>query len=144
MSDATVAMPLTLTERIDQIFPTLTAAQIARVTGHGHRRQVKQGEVLLEVGDQLRFFVVTAGKIDIVSVFGSTEAPIVTLLSGQFTGEVNMLSGRRQFARIRASTDGEVIEVEREQLVSLVQTDSELSEILMRAFILRRVELIAQ
>ena len=55
-----------------------------------------------------------------------------------------MLSGRRQFARIRASTDGEVIEVEREQLVSLVQTDSELSEILMRAFILRRVELIAQ
>jgi thioredoxin reductase (NADPH) len=143
MSDATVAMPLTLTERADQVFPTLTPAQIARVTGHGHRRQVKQGDVLLEVGDQLRFFVVIGGKIDIVSVSGSTEALIVTLRPGQFTGEANMLSGRRGFTRIRAGADGEVIEVEREQLLSLVQTDSELSEILMRAFILRRVELIA-
>jgi len=143
MSDATLAMPLTLTERIDQIFPTLTATQITRIAARGRTRQIQQGEVLQEPGDQLRFFVVTAGKIDIVSVFGSTEAPIVTLQSSQFTGEANMLSGRRAFARIRASTDGEVIEVEREQLLSLVQTDSELSEILMRAFILRRVELIA-
>ena len=143
MSDATVAMPLTLIERIDQIFPTLNAAQIARVTGHGHTRQIKEGEVLLEVGDQLRFFVVLGGKIDIVSVSGSTEALIVTLQPGQFTGEANMLSGRRGFTRIRAGADSEVIEVEREQLLSLVQTDSELSEILMRAFILRRVELIA-
>ena len=38
---------------------------------------------------------------------------------------------------------GEVIEVDRENLLALVQTDSELSDILMRAFILRRVELIA-
>ena len=143
MSDATLAMPLTPTERIDQIFPTLTATQITRIAARGHTRQIQQGEVLQEPGDQLRFFLVTAGKIDIVSVFGSTEAPIVTLQSSQFTGEANMLSGRRAFARIRASTDGEVIEVEREQLLSLVQTDSELSEILMRAFILRRVELIA-
>ena len=143
MSDATLAMPLTLTERIDQIFPTLTATQITRIAARGRTRQIQQGEVLQEPGDQLRFFLVTAGKIDIVSVFGSTEAPIVTLQSSQFTGEANMLSGRRAFARIRASTDGEVIEVEREQLLSLVQTDSELSEILMRAFILRRVELIA-
>ena len=143
MADAIVGMQLTLAERADQVFPTLTPAQIARVTGHGHTRQIKQGEVLLEVGDQLRFFVVIGGKIDIVSVSGSTEALIVTLQPGQFTGEANMLSGRRGFTRIRAGADGEVIEVEREQLLSLVQTDSELSEILMRAFILRRVELIA-
>ena len=143
MSDATLAMPLTLTQRIDQIFPTLTATQIARIAARGRTRQIQQGEVLLEPGDQLRFFLVTAGKIDIVSISGSTEASLVTLKSGQFTGEANMLSGRRGFARIRASTDGEVIEVERERLLSLVQTDSELSEILMRAFILRRVELIA-
>src|SRR5260370_3865809 len=143
MSDATLAMPLTLTERIDQIFPTLTATQITRIAARGHTRQIQQGEVLQETGDRLRFVLVPAGKVDIGSVFGSTEAAIVTLESSQFTGEANMLSGRRAFARIRASTDGEVIEVEREQLLSLVQTDSELSEILMRAFILRRVELIA-
>jgi thioredoxin reductase (NADPH) len=38
---------------------------------------------------------------------------------------------------------GEVIELDREHLLALVQTDSELSEVIMRAFILRRVELIA-
>jgi thioredoxin reductase (NADPH) len=143
MSDATVGMPLTLVERIDQIFPKLTATQIARVAAHGRAREIKQGEVLLDIGNQLRFFVLTKGKIDIVSVSGPTETLIATLQPGQFTGEANMLSGRRQFTRIRAGTDGEVIELEREQLLSFVQTDSELSEILMRAFILRRVELIA-
>jgi len=144
MTDPILAMPLKVAARVDQIFPTLTAAQIARIAAHGRTRRIQQGEVLLEVGDQLRFFVLTSGQLEIISVSGATESPIVTLQSGQFTGEVNMLSGRRGFARIRARTDGEVIEVEREQLVSLVQTDSELGEILMRAFILRRVELIAQ
>ena len=54
-----------------------------------------------------------------------------------------MLSGRPALVRARASEAGEVIELDREQLLALVQTDSELSEIIMRAFILRRVELIA-
>ena len=60
-----------------------------------------------------------------------------------FTGELTLLTGRRGLAQIRAGEAGEVIEVDREHLLSLVQTDSELSDILMRAFILRRVELIA-
>jgi len=54
-----------------------------------------------------------------------------------------MLSGRRGFVRIRAGEPGAVIEVEREHVLALVQTDSELSEILLRAFLLRRVELMA-
>jgi len=143
MSDATLAMPLTLTERIDQIFPTLTATQIARIAAHGRKRQLQPGEVLLEVGDQVRFFLVTAGKIEIFSVSGPSESLVATLQPGQFTGEVNLLSGRRAFTRIRASETGEVIELEREELLDLLQTDSELSDIFMRAFILRRVELIA-
>src|SRR5205814_8943972 len=46
--------------------------------------------------------------------------------------------------RVRMRQAGEVIEIKREQLLGLVQTGSELSEIIMRAFILRRVELIAR
>ena len=143
MAEPILAMPLTLAERIDQIFPTLTAAQIARVAAHGQARRLQAGEVLLEAGDQLRFFVVTSGKIDIAGVSGPAESLLVTLQPGQFTGETNLLSGRRGFTRIRASENSEVIDVEREQLLALVQTDSELSDVLMRAFILRRVEIIA-
>src|SRR5262249_21317779 len=54
------------------------------------------------------------------------------------------LSARRSLVRARASADGTVLAVDRDDLRALVQRDSELSEILMRAFILRRVALMNQ
>ena len=54
-----------------------------------------------------------------------------------------MLTGRRSLARLRVAEPGEVIELSRDELLRLIQSDAELSEILMRAFILRRAELIA-
>src|SRR3989454_11143515 len=71
MSDTTPPVPLTLASRADQVFPTLTPEQIARVAAHGHVRRVEHGEVLLEPGDQNpRFFVVTAGPIQGVKASG--------------------------------------------------------------------------
>ncbi len=75
---------------------------------------------------------------------GATETLIVTHGPGHFSGEGNMITGRRALARIRVTEPGEVIQLDRRQLLAVVQTDAELSEILMRAFILRRVELIAR
>jgi thioredoxin reductase (NADPH) len=130
--------------RVDRTFPMLSDAQVARLATHGRVRRVERGEVLLRAGDQAaRFFVVTAGYLEIIRSSGSVEELVAALRPGQFTGEVNMLSGRRGFVRIQAGESGEVIEVDREHLLSLVQTDSDLSDILMRAFILRRVELIS-
>jgi thioredoxin reductase (NADPH) len=105
---------------------------------------VQRGEVLVEAGEQAaRFYVVTAGQIEIIRPSGANEEVVAAFQPGMFTGEVTILSGRRGLVQIRASAPGEVIEVDREHLLVLVQTDSELSDILMRAFILRRVELIA-
>lgn len=143
MTDKTPIIP-SAKSHADEMVPTLTAAQMARIAAHGRVRQVQPGEVMVEVGQPLaRFFVVTTGNIEIVRPSGSTEELIAVYGPGMFTGEVNLLSGRRSFVQIRAIGSGEVIEVDREQLLALVQTDSELSDILMRAFILRRVELIA-
>jgi thioredoxin reductase (NADPH) len=140
---ATLAVPLTLSERIDQIFPTLNSEQIARVAAHGRKRPIQSGELLTDVGDPVRFFLVTAGTLDIFSVLALKESLVVTLHPGQFTGEVNLLSGRRGLARIRGREAGEVIELDRKGLLDLLQIDTELSDIVMRAFILRRIELIA-
>ena len=127
----------------DHMFPTLTPAQIARIGAHGLTRPIQGGEVLIEPGQQAtRFFVVTAGQVEIVGPSGAD--PVAILQQGQFTGEVNMLSGRPGLVRLRVTEPGAVIEVDRQQLLGLVQTDSELSEILLRAFILRRVEIIAR
>ena len=144
MQHTTPPVPLTLASRVDQVFPMLTPEQSARLAVHGQVRSVQRGEVLMEAGEQTpRFFVVTAGHLVIARPAGVTEEPVAVLHPGQFTGEITMLSGRRGFVRIRAGEPGAVIEVERQHVLALVQTDSELSEILLRAFLLRRVELIA-
>ena len=112
--------------------------------GHGRTRSVQPGEVLMEQGDtSVPFFVVITGEIEIVRPFGTQETLITIHSDGQFTGEVNMLSGRRSLVRARVTKPGKVIELDHQQMLSLVQTDAELSDILMRAFILRRVELIS-
>ncbi len=137
----------------ESLNPTLNDAQIERIAKHGQRRQIHEGEVLIHPGEQTtRLFIVIDGELTVVrsrDVVGvaSDEAQepevVIVFGPGQFNGEVGILSGRRGFVEIRATQPGEVIEVERDQLLALVQTDSELSEIMMRAFILRRVEMIA-
>lgn len=145
MTDKTPSDPSPQTQRADEMFPTLTAAQIARIAAHGRMRTFERGEVLVEAGERTaRFFVVISGQIEIVQPTARTAEPVAVFQPGMFTGEATMLSGRRGLAHIRAVEPGEAIEVDREQLLSLVQTDSELSDIFMRAFILRRVELIAR
>src|SRR3989442_14656476 len=128
--------------RVDRLYPTLTPAQQARVAAHGRVRRVDAGEVLVQAGESAsRVFVVVVGRIDVVRP-SAAEQLVVSFGPGMFTGEVTMLSGRRGLAQVRAGADGEVIEVGRDHLLALIQTDGELSAIFMRAFILRRVELI--
>jgi thioredoxin reductase (NADPH) len=128
----------------ERLFPTLTAAQIQQIAAHGRRRTLTRGEVLVEPGDKaVPFFLVLHGEIQVLRPSGGAETLIVTHGPGQFSGEGNMITGRRSLARARVSESGEAIELDRDQLLTLVQTNAELSEILMRAFILRRTELIA-
>jgi thioredoxin reductase (NADPH) len=129
----------------DHLFPTLTPAQIQRIAAHGRRRTVARGEVLVEPGAKVvAFFVVISGAIQVLQPAEAGDVVIVTHTPGQFSGEGNMITGRRALSRLQVSEEGELVELTREQLLALVQTDAELSEILMRAFILRRLELIAR
>jgi thioredoxin reductase (NADPH) len=131
-------------DRPAQMFPILTAAQIDRIAKLGTRRHVTAGEIVFDVGDhKTAFFVVVSGALEILRPTNGGEAPVVVHGPGQFTGEINMLSGRGSLVRGRVAQDGELIEVDREHLREMVQRDFELSEILMRAFILRRVGLIS-
>jgi thioredoxin reductase (NADPH) len=143
MKNTRRGLPLT-SSRIEKIFPKLRSDQISRVAAQGQVREIQPGQVLIEQGDRaVPFFVVITGEIEIVRPFGASETIITSHGSGEFTGEVNMISGRRSLVRARVTKPGKVIELDRQHFLTLVQTDAELSDILMRAFILRRVELIA-
>jgi len=127
----------------EQTFPVLEPEQIARIAVHGRKRSMRSGEVLVEAGQAYYpFFVVIDGELDVVRNTPAGEELVTTHRRGQFSGELNMLTGRRGLATVRVSQAGEVIEVDRDQLLALIQHDAELSEIFMRAFILRRVALI--
>src|SRR5215510_9614064 len=145
MNDSYPPLKSTLSAGMESVFPTLTPAQLERMAAIGRIRRVEPGEVLVEAGRKnAPIFVVKTGQVEVVQPSGPTEKPVALFKSGQFTGEMSALFGRRILGRVRAKETGEVIEIDREHLMQFLQTDTELSDIFIRAFILRRVELIAQ
>lgn len=137
-------MPNELYEkRSEQMFPRLTKAQIARLEPHGTRLQTTAGQVLIEPGNHERkMIVVLAGSLQ-VTVPGVEEQVIRPLGPGDFAGEMSTLRGVPGFVRVEVLEAGEVLIVTDSDLRLVVQTDAELSEIFMRAFILRRMGLIS-
>ena len=126
-----------------QAFPVLTQAQIDRIRPNGNTRRVEKGEILFEPGDAIvPFFVLLSGNMEIMQTGVNGELPVATHGPGEFTGEMTMISGRRALVRGRVTEPGEFLELTGESLRVLVARDAELSEIFMRAFILRRLELI--
>jgi len=139
-------LPIPNTSALDQqtqAFPHLTPAQIDRIRPYGKARAVTAGEILFNVSDEhMPMFVLLSGKMEVVQPTSSGERKLVVHEPGGFTGEINMISGRRSLARGRVIEAGEFIEVGQENLRSLIAKDAELSEIFMRAYILRRLMLI--
>jgi thioredoxin reductase (NADPH) len=126
-----------------EAFPVLTTEQINRIRPLSRVRSVKVGEILFEPGDlDISCFVVLSGSLEIVQPDIHGERLVVTHGAGAFTGEITMISGRGGLMRGRVTAAGEFLELSSAQLRTLVARDAELSEIFMRAFILRRVTMI--
>src|SRR5689334_10440296 len=113
--------PLTLSSGAERMFPTLTVAQIERIAARGARRSIDSGAVLIEAGAQIvPFFVITRGRVEVVRPSNGADVLVAVHGPGQFTGEVNMLSGRPALVRSRAIEATEAIELSREQLLALI------------------------
>jgi thioredoxin reductase (NADPH) len=132
-------------QREAEMFPTLEPAQIDRLRAIGTERAFHTAEILFEQGEaSTKFFVVLEGSIEVVTPYAGGERPITTHMPGTFTGEINVLAGTPSLARGRARTAGRVLEIDRKALRGVIAGDSDLSDVLMKAFILRRAGLIAE
>ncbi len=128
-----------------QIFPDLTLAQTERVRAVSKSRHVVAGEILFRPGDTaVPFFVLLSAGMEIIQPDIKGDKLITTHLPVSFTGELSMISGQRCLVLGRITEPGEVLELSAEGLRSLIARDAELSEIIMRAFILRRLVLITK
>lgn len=140
----TTDTPLQLERGAENAFPTLSGEQMERLRSSGRVLRVKAGDTLLGPGQtDLHMYVVLSGSIEIMRSAAEGEVLVVVHHPGQFSGEANLLTGRPSMSRVRAREDSEVIEVERASVLRLFQSGNEIGEILLRAFILRRLTLIA-
>jgi thioredoxin reductase (NADPH) len=128
-----------------QAFPVLTSAQIDRIRPMGRSRIVQSSEILFQPDDTaVPFFVLLTGEMEIVQPALDGERLVARHGPGEFTGEMTLISGQRCLVRGRVTEPGEFLELSGDALRALVAKDAELSEILMRAFILRRLALVRQ
>jgi thioredoxin reductase (NADPH) len=125
-------------------FPVLSDAQLERATSGLSVRAHGAGDVLLEPGQSPPgIFVLLDGELEIIRLLDRKPTVVRVLTAGQFTGEVSTLAGRPAVVRIAARTPARVVLIPRERLLTLVRNDADLSDVFMRAFVLRRADLIS-
>ncbi|WP_441622224.1 FAD-dependent oxidoreductase [Cupriavidus sp. RAF12] len=133
-----------LESRRHQMFPTLTAAEIARIRRFGEVKAWKAGEKLFSIGDTGRgMHVILTGRTQIIHRDGlGNSVPIADEGPGQFLAEVGQLSGKPALVDAVALEDVTILVVPPDRLRALLVAEADLGERIMRALILRRVGLI--
>jgi thioredoxin reductase (NADPH) len=122
--------------------PTLNREHIDRIRSVAQLRSVRNGEVLYEPAcPDVPLFVVLDGTVSI-SRTGEDEKILAVREAGQFTGEMSVISGSRSLLTARVTKDGAVLELTRDKVLSLMAKDTELGDILMGAFVARRLLMI--
>src|SRR3984957_16420391 len=123
--------------------PVLKQAEMDRAGGYGRARQGEFGEVLYRPGEVgVACFVLLSATLEIVQPTIHGERLVFHLCPGMFTGEAGMIAGQRTVVQARVIQAGEVLMLRPAELRTLVSRDAGLSEILLRAFVLRRLMLI--
>ncbi|HMD50734.1 MAG TPA: FAD-dependent oxidoreductase, partial [Bryobacteraceae bacterium] len=132
-------------EKNEQMFPKLGETEIARLRPFGQERLTEAGEIVFKPGDtNVNLYVVLEGDIEIRSASGKTDDVVVLHEPGEFSGEVNMLSGRPSLVIGLTTQPSRLLEIDSANVRRIVQTDSAISEILLRAYMLRHAELVAR
>ena len=131
-------------DRPAQTFPKLPLEMIDRIKPYGRPDSFDGGAYLFRIGDRnVDFFLILEGAVDILESNGHRgHALVVTHEACEFTGELDHLSGRAVLLCARATQPTKVIRVTRSALRRMASAEPDIGEIILRAFILRRVGLI--
>jgi thioredoxin reductase (NADPH) len=129
----------------DIAFPTLSRSQIDALRRWGSVRPITPGDVLFKEGDRgFSFYVVLEGAIAIVEESRGTTHVVTVHEPGEFTGDVDTLSGRAALVTARATAPGEVLELTAAALRQAVDALPEIGEIVLKAFLTRRTLLLSE
>ena len=128
----------------DIAFPRLSQKQIEALRRWAQLRSLAAGDVLFKEGDRgFSFFVVLEGAVEIVEQSRGTPHQVTVHEPGEFTGDVDMLSGRSALVTARATAPGRVLELTAAALRQAVDALPEIGEIVLKAFLTRRTLLLS-
>jgi thioredoxin reductase (NADPH) len=130
--------------REGQTFPRLSPDMASRVAAYGAEERLPAGTLVFGRGERsVDFFFVLEGNIEIFDVSPEGEPNVFTVHGQrQFTGELDLFNDREILVSGRTGEDSRVVRVKRADFRRMVSTESDIGEIIMRAFILRRTGLI--
>ena len=145
MSSADTALdPSDPYAREAQTFPRLSEEMAGRVAHYGTEERLEAGTQLYTRGDRsVDFFLVLEGAIEVFERGDDGSDKVFTVhAERQFTGELDLFNEREILVNGRAGPSTRVVRIKRADFRRLVQSEPDIAEIVMRAFILRRVGLI--
>ena len=119
--------------------PVLDAAQIAVLRRYGSESDVDAGTVLFAEGDEsYDLIVLLQGQAAIIENHGQPgETVLAAYGPSQFLGELGLLTGQRVYLTAVVTTPGRVLRVPPDQLRIVMAQELDLSELILRAFLLR-------
>jgi len=80
------------------------------------------GESIVREGELSgRFYIITAGEVEVLQHVDGGERPIRRLHAGDYFGELALLGDRRRTATVRAVTDTSVLSIARQDFTALVE-----------------------
>jgi len=129
--------------RTAQTFPILSEEMTARVAAFGSQVDLAGGAMLFERGQRsVDFFLCLTGGVEILDTDEGGETHVVhTHEPGQFTGELDLFNDRKILVTGRALAGTRVVRVKRPDFRRMIAAEPDIGEVIMRAYILRRVGL---
>ena len=126
-------------ERDPVAFPKLSDTQISIISGFAEKRKFKAGETLFAAGESdFKFYVVISGEVEIIDDSSCEYKTVTVHEPGEFTGDIDMLTGRPSVVSAIARTDCEVYEMSAVELRKLLGEVPFIGDVLLRGFLMRR------
>ena len=123
--------------------PVLSLPQLDVLRRYGAEQRVAMGDVLIRDGDETYdLIVLLEGEAQIVEHYAQPdEFVIVTYGPREFMGEIGLLTGQRAYLTAVVSAPGRVLRIPVQQVHTIMDQELELSELILRAFLVRHSRL---
>ncbi len=118
--------------------------QLARLRTYGTPAQVQVGELLFEAGQTgYDFVVLVSAAVETVREASAEhgEAVLARHGRGRFLGELNLLTGQAAYLSARVVEAGAILRINPARFRDLMDRDTELSDLILRALLARRQRL---